>query len=216
MKQNKYRSLKSLAAIAVLLCGPLANVVHGEAAPSQGDTNFGLCAGCHGKDGEGNKDLHAPKLAGLSAGYVERQLLNYRNGLRGASGDDPKASSMRAMAMSLADEDAVENVSSYVGKLAHQNAKPTIVGDASAGQIYWAVCSGCHGVKGQGNPQLGAPRLQGMSDWYLLSQLKAYRTGTRGSHPSDKLGKQMAPMAKMLPDENSLTGMVAFIIQLEE
>ena len=39
-----------------------------------GKTSFAACSACHGANGEGNQMLNAPKLAGLNARYIKRQL----------------------------------------------------------------------------------------------------------------------------------------------
>lgn len=35
------------------------------------------CVSCHGSGGEGNRTLGAPRIAGLSAGYLEKQLRDF-------------------------------------------------------------------------------------------------------------------------------------------
>jgi cytochrome c553 len=44
-----------------------------------------------------------------------------------------------------------------------------------------AACSACHSPTGAGNPQAGFPALGGQHAAYLVSTLKAYRTGTRNN-----------------------------------
>jgi cytochrome c oxidase subunit 2 len=74
----------------------------------------------------------------------------------------------------------------------------------------YVVCANCHGKDGQGIP-LNAPRQAGMSDWYLLSQLKNFKNGVRGEHPYDLKGKQMGYMARILQDEQAMRNVVAYI-----
>jgi cytochrome c oxidase subunit 2 len=54
-----------------------------------------------------------------------------------------------------------------------------------------------------------------MSDWYMVTQLQKFRADLRGDHPDDAIGSQMAPFAKLLPDEQSLLDVVAYINTLE-
>lgn len=54
-----------------------------------------------------------------------------------------------------------------------------------------APCESCHGARGEGNPQVGAPRIAAQSAPYLERQLAAYAGGSR-SNPV------MAPIAKSL------------------
>ena len=56
-----------------------------------------------------------------------------------------------------------------------------------------------------------APRLRGMNDWYLFTQLKNFRDGVRGSHPQDGYGSQMALFAAALRDDQSIRDLLAYI-----
>jgi cytochrome c553 len=60
-----------------------------------------------------------------------------------------------------------------------------------------------------------APRVQGQFAWYLIRQLESFRNGLRGTQPGDTLGMQMAAMARMLPDEQAVHDVVAFIVTME-
>jgi cytochrome c oxidase subunit 2 len=59
-----------------------------------------------------------------------------------------------------------------------------------------------------------APTLAGASDWYLVTQLRAFRSGLRGMHEDDKGGKQMRPMSLLLPDEKAIEDVVTFVYSL--
>jgi cytochrome c oxidase subunit 2 len=61
---------------------------------------------------------------------------------------------------------------------------------------------------------LQATALARQADWYLRSQLQAYRAGWRGSHPDDTLGQQMRAATAALPDERSILDVVAYIVTL--
>lgn len=63
-------------------------------------------------------------------------------------------------------------------------------------------CTTCHGTDGKGNEGVQAPRLAGMEDWYLKRQLEIFRAGIRGTHPEDREGIAMQPMAAKLTDES--------------
>ena len=62
-------------------------------------------------------------------------------------------------------------------------------------------CTTCHGAEGKGNEGIQAPRLAGMEGWYLRRQLENFRAGIRGTHPMDREGIAMKPMAN-LSDES--------------
>lgn len=195
-----------------LICALMVGV--SIAAPAQagdaaaGKALFATCAGCHGAQGEGNPAMSAPKLAGQEAWYMERQLGNFKTGIRGAN--DPLGAQMAPMAKMLADDAAVANVVAYIGTLADAKAAATIEGDAAAGKGLYNACAACHGAQGEGNPAMNAPRLAGMSDFYLVNQLKAFKSDVRGAHADDAYGRTMAPMAKML-DEAGIANVVAYI-----
>ena len=50
-------------------------------------------------------------------------------------------------------------------------------GNADDGASCYATCAACHGADGQGVAATNAPRLKGMSDWYMATQLKNFKTG---------------------------------------
>ena len=87
----------------------------------------------------------------------------------------------------------------------------TIDGDVMSGAKQYAVCAYCHGRDGMGVQALNAPRLQGMSDWYIERQLKSFRDEVRGSHPQDYYGFQMGLMGQSFHDEQALKDIVAYI-----
>ena len=84
-------------------------------------------------------------------------------------------------------------------------------GDPAAGQVAYAVCSACHGARGEGNPQLNAPKLSGQPAWYLARQLRSFKQGLRGRSDRDPIGSQMAPMAATLVDDAAIRNVVAYI-----
>ena len=71
-------------------------------------------------------------------------------------------------------------------------------------------CTTCHGTDGRGNEGVQAPRLAGMEDWYLKRQLENFRAGIRGTHPSDREGLAMQPMAAKLSDA-SITDIIDWV-----
>lgn len=74
----------------------------------------------------------------------------------------------------------------------------------------FVYCTTCHGVEFRGNASVDAPRLNGMEDWYLTSQMKAFKQGRRGTHPEDLIGMEMQPQAAAL-DSDSIERVVAFV-----
>lgn len=50
-----------------------------------------------------------------------------------------------------------------------------------------------------------------MARSYLVRQLRNFRGGVRGSHPSDQLGQVMRTMVGTLPDDQAILDVVAYI-----
>jgi len=193
--------------LTVLLCGLV--MAYGSVASSgasetgkqiaeQGAANASAvaCAFCHGADGGGNDASGFPRLAGLNAAYLEKQLLSYRDGTN-------KNPVMASMATSLSPGDLKE-VAAYYANLdavSHVMAPadvPTATGeklaeDGDFSQRGLPACVQCHGPGGQG---VGSafPPLAGQPFLYLVKQLEAWKSGIRGNDP---LG-MMKHVAKLL------------------
>jgi cytochrome c oxidase subunit 2 len=193
----------------------------GEAALAQdlarGRELFELCASCHGAQGEGNELFQAPAIGGLPAWYLERQLVMFRDGVRGTHFDDLLGMRMRPMALSLRTEhgDDVKDVAAYVASLPSVKPESTLEGgDATKGATHYAVCQACHGAAGEGVQATNGPPLANQDDWYLLSSLVRYKAGVRGSNPADANGAVMRGMAAILQDEQAMKDVIAHIISL--
>jgi cytochrome c553 len=177
----------------------------------RGEALFGTCVPCHGSDGAGNQKLGAPAIAGMPQWYTTAQLEKYQSAQRGAHPFDTVGIRMKSMSLSLDLEGDLESVSEYVASMPAVPAGPTLVrGDAEAGQLAYGVCSACHGPGADGNEALRAPPLKGQHDWYLLAQLKKYRSGWRGAAPGDLWGATMRPNA-MTMDDAAMEDVVAYI-----
>lgn len=91
------------------------------------------------------------------------------------------------------------------------NTQAELEGDPAAGEALFATCSTCHGARAEGNRDLNAPKLAGQASWYLLRQLRDFRSGVRGAHEKDVYGKQMIPFATALANEDATRDVVAYI-----
>jgi cytochrome c oxidase subunit 2 len=201
---------------------------------------FPVCSFCHGTQGQGGPALDAPALAGMEAWYVERQLHNFRNRVRGTHYDDVPGVQMSIVSGMVRNQATIENIAAYIegmepgappelargGKVAG-TARPFIWRSPYAAlvhpdtpnidngnTIYAGTCAVCHGVAGQGNETLGSPRLTDLPDWYMERQLLYFRDGLRGADPGDTFGLQMAIFAKTLADEQAMADVVAYIKSL--
>ncbi len=182
--------------------------------PVVGRAMYGVCAACHGQQGEGVVAMNAPKLAGQSEWYLKRQILAYKDGLRGAHQDDVYGQQMIGMVATLATEESIDNVVAHITSLPDTKPESTIDGDVDNGKRLYAVCAYCHGDDGMGVQALNAPRLAGMTDWYLERQLVNFKDDIRGAHPQDYYGFQMGLMSQSLHDEQARKDIVAYINSL--
>ena len=176
-----------------------------------GAAQFSVCASCHGQQGEGIAAMNAPKIAGQSAWYLKRQIMNYKKGLRGTHADDVFGQQMIGMVATLADEQAVDNVVAHIQTLPDSAASATIDGDVASGQKHYNICAYCHGKDGMGIQAMNAPRAAGMSDWYMARQIQNFKDDVRGGHLQDYYGKQMGFMGDNLHDEQAINDVIAYI-----
>ena len=137
-----------------------------------------LCIACHGIDG--NSPLPAnPNLSGQHAGYITKQLMQFKNGERDNA-------VMTGMVANLTEQDMI-NLGSYFEQQKQNLLFAKSNGENSLGEkIYRAgvatkglpACASCHGPAGHGIPDL-YPRLNSQHAAYTISQLNAFRLETR-------------------------------------
>lgn len=86
-----------------------------------------------------------------------------------------------------------------------------LAADVAKGKASYAMCAACHGANAEGNQATGAPKLAGQSSWYMITQLKNFKAGIRGTHPEDTWGQTMRPMAMTLATDADIENVVAYI-----
>ena len=177
---------------------------------------YAPCASCHGSEGEGNQKLGAPRLAGQHAWYIERQLRNWRDGIRGTHSEDLYGIQMRPMAMTLVKDSDLEKVVSFIATLRGKPSKSILQGNGDSGKTSYATCLACHGLEGEGNKLLNAPKIAGLQDWYIARQLHSFKKGVRGSHEKDVYGMQMRPMAMALADDDTINNVALYVSTFKE
>ena len=210
MKKSHAAGLGLMLLVASSGCKPA-----GAKQTLPGHELYDACKACHGAQGYGQQNIAAPAIAGLPVWYVEAQLAKYRTGIRGAHPDDYEGLRMRPMSQQMMDTGEVKAVAAYVASMPPMKQPSTVQGgDATAGSGAYAVCTACHGADGKGNQALNAPPIAGQHDWYLVSQLKKFKSGIRGAHPKDITGAQMRPMSMTLVDEQAMKNVVAHISTL--
>jgi cytochrome c oxidase subunit 2 len=177
--------------------------------------DFVYCTVCHGVQLMGNPIIKAPRLSGMEPWYVEKQLHDFKKEIRGLHGDDAFGYEMQPMAAALSDEQIGE-VAAFVNATRSPAAKPTIGGDVQKGKALYSTCAACHGVDGEGNEALGSPDLRIVNDWYLVTQLRNFKNGSRGSSPADINGMQMRASVQFLADDEAITDVVSYITTLRD
>jgi cytochrome c oxidase subunit 2 len=85
--------------------------------------------------------------------------------------------------------------------LLDSNVARAAADDYSVVPTQFIYCTTCHGVELKGDVAVDAPRLNGMEDWYVRSQLEAFKSGRRGTHAQDPIGMEMQPQAAILSEE---------------
>lgn len=143
------------------------------------------CVTCHGARGEGN-GFDAPRLAGLPAGYLQKQMEDFAAGLR------PHAV-MRDVAGFLDSHERVA-VSDYYAALPPASLPPATAEPVQPATpaLYAQACQQCHGDEGRGTPQ--APPIHAQPAFYLAQQLQDWQASTRrndGGHAMLKAAQQL-------------------------
>ena len=206
--------MKRLFVVGITLALGIMTAENASAAgdPAKGKAAYAVCAACHGANGMGNKALNAPKIAGQEPWYLERQLNNFKGGIRGAHPKDPYGMQMRPMALTLANDQAVSDMAAFLSSMpVSKSSESTVKGDVTAGKASYMICQTCHGPKGGGNKALNSPNLTGLQDWYIVRQLKNFKAGIRGTKSGDLFGMQMRPMAMTLANDEAINNVAAYI-----
>jgi cytochrome c oxidase subunit II len=199
-------------AAGLFLAAELAAAPRAGAAAPPRPGEFDICQGCHGVNGQGNAELGAPRIAGLDARYVGRQLADFRDRRRGAG--DSLGEQMITIT-SMLDETTIGRLSAYVGAMPEVEATRTLQGERKAGESTFTICAACHGAHAEGKAALGAPRLAGMSDWYLARQFSAFASGTRGAAAGDERNAAMRGIAESMKNEQAVRDVVAYAASLQ-
>lgn len=138
---------------------------------------LGTCAACHGANGiSAMKDV--PHLAGQRPGYLYLELRAYQTGARGNS-------TMAGVVKPLNDDALVKVAAYYAGldpappmTASGAKAAPAKPDPFQAGKAAATSCGGCHGDTGI-SKMPGNPSLVGLDPKYLVTAMKAYKSGQR-------------------------------------
>ena len=179
-----------LAAIALLLavggCGLPSNETGaalgrtGElVAMSGGDSGArNACFTCHGLGGVGD-GAAIPRLAGLDAGYLQKQMEDYAADIRHDATMTPIAAKL--------DQRQRRAVATFYAQM----APPVVAGPASSAPPVWLrgdpsrgvqACAACHGPTGLGVGS-GNPALTGQPAAYTIEQIRRWKKAERRNDP---------------------------------
>lgn len=199
--------MRFLQVLALLfICIPLAKSFAGESS-----LFLEVCAKCHGPKAEGNVELKAPSIAGQPDWYTLSQLRKFQADMRGIDPDDEDGALMHAVALTLND-DSMAEVAAHINNLEAVPTKDTLKGNARNGRLlYEENCMECHRYNAKGEMVFKSPSLVAYQDWYILSQLRKFRSGIRGTHPRDEEGAKMHRIAGFLEGEDDFKDIVAYI-----
>jgi len=168
-------------------------------AAEDGEFLYFSCQSCHGVNGQGNEAKNAPKIAGMDGAYLQRQMVLFATGGRGAHSGDVYGQEMGLIAPVYVAPERLQALLGYVESFPDVPARPTLTGDADRGKRLFEGCAACHGLRGEGKADLNAPRLSGMSDWYMLRQIRHFRDGIRAG---DQNGSVMAAAVTGMSDQD--------------
>lgn len=148
------------------------------------------CVACHGADGMGLAPAGFPRLAGISADYLSKQLHDFQSGKR-------VSPVMQPLAKALSDQEIASVTATIAAMPApavaaiNRSSLPAGLGEKLALRGAWdrqiPECVSCHGPGGVG---VGSafPPLANQPALYLTAQLNAWRDGTRHNDPNDLMG----------------------------
>lgn len=96
-----------------------------------------------------------------------------------------------------------------VGAACHGPADPI-----ERGRARYSQCQPCHGANGEGKPEIAAPPIAAMPEWYVAAQLEKFRMGARGAHVQDAAGLRMRTMAMTLPSTEDVVAVARFVASM--
>jgi cytochrome c553 len=195
--------MRSVAGGALLLLGmstlPVLAADGKNIAANAAPNGAATCTPCHGRQGEGQPTTGVPRLAGLNAQYLARQIASFKDGTR-------KNRIMTMIASDLPDDEAKAIAHYYADMVtpkpetAPADAAVIAAGAKLAATGDWSKdlpgCGQCHGAAGLG---VGTdfPRLAGQWAVYIEKALRSWKDGTRKNDPMGV----MANVANKLTDD---------------
>ncbi|MEM0910128.1 MAG: c-type cytochrome [Pseudomonadota bacterium] len=188
--------------LGLIICSMQAIAIDGD--PEAGKAKSATCAACHGPDGNSAITMN-PKLAGQHAGYLYKQLTEFKLAMTTGGEEGRSNGVMGGMVMPLSDQDKKDLAAYYASQDLKIGETPEDAiergealyrgGDESRGIT---ACTACHGPDGNGMNLAGFPVIGGQHKDYTKIQLEAFRSGQR----ANDLNGMMRDIASKLTDED--------------
>lgn len=194
--------MKKITLLVCLFMGFNVSVL-AKGDPEQGKAKSVTCAACHGTDGNSAIAMN-PKLAGQHAGYLLKQLQEFKLASQTAGAEGRNNAVMNGMAAALSEQDMLDLAAYFSSQEATKGEasedaielgqKLYLGGDLERGIT---ACIACHGPRGNGTSLSGFPDISGQHADYIATQLRAFRSGDR----NNSLNGMMADIAKKMTDD---------------
>ena len=200
MKTSMWGRLSLLMGACLMASGSIAQ----EGDAERGEAASATCVACHQANGGGMNISGGeswPRLAGLNSNYIAKQLHDFKAG-------DRQNATMVTFANML-DDQQIADVAAYYSQLpatpgqGGDNADEALLarGEQLAERGDWNAyivsCKSCHGPGGQGVGET-FPGIAGQHAGYIIAQLNAWKSDTRGNDPQNLMGA----IAKRMSEED--------------
>lgn len=208
--RKSHRRYDWVSALAVVMMASIAMPLHArEVDLYNGEEINELCAGCHGEYAQGGKDGQYPRLAGMPAAFIDKQMHLFRDRKR------PNIPMLEYVDERQFPDQEIADIAAYISQLKLESKLPPIEegsdfnsyerlqlakrtlniaaypGDVEKGRkLYNRECRSCHGRDGVGDTEKAVPMLAGQYTNYLQRQVKKYKEGVRihdETDPEDRL-----------------------------
>lgn len=202
MKSTKLLSLCQQLTF-LLLCGSANQLTAHEYDQENGEDINEVCAGCHGAFGQGGGDGEYPRLAGMPAEFIARQLRLFRERKR------PNLAMVEYVDDRQMPDPDIQDISIFLAGIQLKTRLPPVdendpgfdayerlleskrlmqipraEGDYGRGaSLYRKECANCHGKLGEGDEAKAIPLLAGQYTDYLWRQVEKYRNRIRIHDP---------------------------------
>lgn len=185
--------------LAAAMLSPCAAYAQGQLVRDDIAQRALACMSCHSENATAGPG-YFPRIAGKPAGYLHKQLLNFRDGRR-------RYPAMNGLLANLSDDYLAELATYFSdlhqpyprqapGKLAPATVelgrRLVVQGDAARGI---PACVSCHGA-GMNGAGAAIPGLIGLPGSYIKAQFGAWKTGARKAAEPDcmrQLSRQLSP-----------------------